>query len=157
MDIVFNCPHCNQDLAVDGTGAGSTLECPSCKHQISVPDATPDNIKVGHPADSSAAAKVEHHFSVPDHEGPAELLIKEQKPKETGPLRDEDRKLRTRTIKHGECIEVGKDIFDDVITKFIQKVGEEHIVSLHPIAYSHIDIVTQKLQTDYGVIILYRG
>ena len=29
MDIVFNCPNCDQELAVDSTGAGSNIECPS--------------------------------------------------------------------------------------------------------------------------------
>jgi phage FluMu protein Com len=37
MDIRFNCPHCNQHLAVDESGAGMTVNCPSCKEQIEIP------------------------------------------------------------------------------------------------------------------------
>ena len=42
MDIVFNCPHCEQELAVDNSGAGSEIQCPSCGAKIMIPaEATP--------------------------------------------------------------------------------------------------------------------
>jgi hypothetical protein len=37
MDIHFNCPRCNQHLAVDRAGAGMTVNCPNCKGQIEIP------------------------------------------------------------------------------------------------------------------------
>ena len=37
MDIVFNCPHCEQELAVDSSGAGSEIQCPSCGEKIMIP------------------------------------------------------------------------------------------------------------------------
>ena len=37
MDIVFNCPNCEQELAVDQSGAGSQIECPSCGETITIP------------------------------------------------------------------------------------------------------------------------
>jgi len=30
MEIIFNCPHCDQELAVDSEGAGSEIKCPTC-------------------------------------------------------------------------------------------------------------------------------
>ena len=36
-DIEFNCPHCNQTLTVEETGAGMVLQCPSCHEQLIVP------------------------------------------------------------------------------------------------------------------------
>src|SRR5262249_25095823 len=37
MDISFNCPHCNQHLAVDESGAGMTVSCPNCNERIVIP------------------------------------------------------------------------------------------------------------------------
>ena len=37
MDISFNCPHCSQHLAVDESGAGTTVNCPGCNQQIEIP------------------------------------------------------------------------------------------------------------------------
>jgi len=37
MDIVFNCPNCEQELAVDSSGAGTNIECPSCHETITIP------------------------------------------------------------------------------------------------------------------------
>jgi len=39
MPIVFRCGHCNQKLSVTGRKAGRTVTCPSCQHEITVPDA----------------------------------------------------------------------------------------------------------------------
>jgi hypothetical protein len=36
-------------------------------------------------------------------------------------------------------------------------VGEPNIVSVSPMTYTHIDLVSQKLITDYAVMIVYRG
>lgn len=62
MDINFNCPRCGQNIAIDEKGAGTTVECPSCNAQISVP-ATPSakpsplsRSSVVTPAAASAAA-----------------------------------------------------------------------------------------------------
>jgi membrane protein YdbS with pleckstrin-like domain/DNA-directed RNA polymerase subunit RPC12/RpoP len=37
MDISFNCPLCNQHLAVDQAGAGMTVNCPNCNERIVIP------------------------------------------------------------------------------------------------------------------------
>lgn len=105
---------------------------------------------------SSAAAHVEMHLKVPVHEGPAASLIEKPKP----PLEvaaKGDKKMRVKTIRHTDCIEVGHDKFDEFVSVFLQKVGEDNLVSVTPLTYTHLDIGSQKILTDYAVMIVYRG
>jgi len=168
MDIIFNCPKCEQELAVDSTGAGSEISCPSCAEKIVIPAAsrppsTPLPVPPHDPAHpinpiaSSAAARVEMHLKVPVHsKAPENLIEKSNKPLEVA-AKESDKKLKVKTIRHTDCIEVGHDRFDEVVTSFLQRVGETHIVSVTPMTYTHLDIGSQKLMTDYAVMVLYRG
>ena len=170
MDIIFDCPKCNQELAVDSSGAGSELSCPSCGEKIVVPPAaagraggpasTPSDQAPGHLVSSmasSAAAKVEMHLKVPVHKGPSELLIEKPKPTLEVAAKESDRKMRVKTIRHTDCIEVGHDKFDEVVTGFLQRIGEVNVISINSLTYTHIDIGSQKLLTDYAVLVVYRG
>ena len=108
------------------------------------------------PIASSAAAREEHHFKVPVHEGPSESLI--EKPLPTLEVAKEgDKTLRIRCIKRTECIEVGKDKFEQVVTDFLAKIGEENLVSIHTINYNHIDMGTRAILIDFGVMIIFKG
>jgi DNA-directed RNA polymerase subunit RPC12/RpoP len=167
MDIIFNCPKCEQELAVDSSGAGSEITCPSCSEKIVIPTASragsssalptqPDGAHPVNPIASSAAAKVEMHLKVPVHSTTASLIEKPNKPLEVA-AKESDRKLKVKTIRHTDCIEVGHDRFDEVVTGFLQKVGEPQIVSVTPMTYTHLDIGSQKLMTDYAVLVVYRG
>ncbi len=167
MDIIFNCPKCEQELAVDSTGAGSEITCPSCSEKIVIPAASRPASSVSVPRHdaanlmssmaSSAAAKVEMHLKVPVHsKAPENLIEKANKPLEIA-AKESDKKLKVKTIRHTDCVEVGHDRFDEVVTGFLQKVGESHIVSVNPMTYTHLDIGSQKLMTDYAVMVLYRG
>ena len=108
------------------------------------------------PIASSAAAKVELHLKVPTHKTTESLIAKPLVPLEAA-AKDTTKRIRTKTIRHTDCIEVGHDKFDEVITNFLGKVGEENIISLNTLNYSFLDIGTQKLLTDFGVLIVYRG
>jgi len=167
MDIIFNCPKCEQELAVDSAGAGSEISCPACSEKIVIPAAPKpkpvvpvvphDPAHPVNPISSSAAAKVEMHLKVPVHDKPtASLIEKPPVPLEVA-AKESDRKLKVKTIRHTDCIEVGHDKFDEVVTNFLQKVGETNIVSLTPMTYTHLDIGSQKLMTDYAVMVVYRG
>ena len=170
MDLIFNCPKCEQELAVDSSGAGSAIRCPSCGEAITIPiqesvvaasgvEGSPPGGE-GHPVSamaSSAAAKVEMHLRVPDHKTPtASLIEKPLAPLEVA-AKETDKKMRVKTIKHTDCIEVGHDKFDEMVSNFLIKIGESNIVSLTALTYTHLDIGTQKLLTDFGVMIVYRG
>ena len=169
MDIVFDCPNCEQELAVDSSGAGSDIECPSCHETITIPaqskkaaptPAAPEPPKVGvvpSAISTSAAAKVEMHLKVPVRDTPGERLIVKSKPPLDAIARGADKMLRSRTIRHSQCVESGHDNFDGVVSKFLNEVGEANIIGVHPISYTYLDITTQKLLTDFGVMVIYRG
>jgi len=44
-----------------------------------------------------------------------------------------------------------------VVTNFLGRVGEPNVISITTLSYTHLDIGTQKLLTDFGVMIVYRG
>ena len=167
MDIIFNCPKCEQELAVDSSGAGSEINCPSCSEKIVIPQtARPAPVAAAAPAgasshgsamSSSAAAKVEMHLKVPVHDKPtASLIEKPLVPLEVA-AKESDRKMKVKTIRHTDCVEVGHDKFDEMVTAFLQKIGEVNVVSITPMTYTHLDIGSQKLMTDYAVMVIYRG
>jgi hypothetical protein len=172
MDVIFNCPKCEQELAVDSTGVGSEINCTSCGEAIIIPKPESvvnrpgvDNAPSGargevHPVNaiaSSAAAKVEMHLRVPVRTAPTESLItKPLVPLEVA-AKSTDKKMRVRTIKHTDCIEVGHDKFDEVVSSFLEKTGEPNVISISTIVYTHLDIGTQKLLQDFGVMVVYRG
>lgn len=174
MDIVFNCPNCEQELAVDQSGAGSQIECPSCGESIVIPAAgkvttgplPPAPAPPGAPTatnptassiNTSAAAKVELHLKVPVRDTPAEPLIGKPKPPLEVVQRGAGKKLRIHTIRRASCIENGHDKFDEKVSEFLQHVGEGNIVSIHTINYEQFDVGIQKIMTDYGLIIIFRG
>jgi DNA-directed RNA polymerase subunit RPC12/RpoP len=173
MDVIFNCPKCEQELAVDSSGAGSEIDCPSCGESIVIPEPSmlpgsgiptlsPEQSGVrlapnpANPIAASAAAKVEMHLRVPSNKAPEVLIAKALAPLEVA-AKESDRKMRVKTIKHTDCVEVGHDKFDEVVTGFLGRVGETNIISITTLSYSHLDIGTQKLLTDFGVMIIYRG
>jgi hypothetical protein len=169
MDVIFNCPKCDQELAVDSSGAGSEIDCPSCGESIVIPApdsasrplmrAVPDNAGGGvpmNPISSSAAAKVEMHLRVPVHKTSEMLIEKPLAPLEFA-AKESDKKIKVKTIKHTDCIEVGHDKFDEVVSNFLSKVGETNVVNIATMTYTHLDIGSQKLLTDFAVMIVYRG
>src|SRR5262249_34758643 len=132
MDVIFNCPKCEQELAVDSSGAGSEINCPSCGELIVIPEphapaprpsagngnpvvAPPSGAQ--HAIASSAAAKVQMHLRVRSDKAAESLIAKPLAPLEVA-AKESDRKIRVKTIKHTDCIEVGHDKFDEVVSSF---------------------------------------
>jgi DNA-directed RNA polymerase subunit RPC12/RpoP len=167
MDIIFNCPNCDQELASDPSGAGSQIECPSCGEQITIPSsgkvttgslpAVPPPPAAASPITASAAAKVPLHLKVPVRDKPSESLIDKPKPPLEVVQKGAGKKLRIRSIRRAQCIENGHDYFDDRVTEFLNQVTETNLISVHPINYEHFDVAVQKIMTDYGVVVVYRG
>ena len=157
MDMTFSCPSCKQQLQAETSMAGSEIECPSCEARIVIPEANPMNIHVN-PIASSAAAKQEYHFSVPVHDAPAESLIqKPSRPLEAAAKDSTDKKLRIKCIRRTDCVEVGHDRFDEKVTEFLQAIGESNLVSITPLTYTHLDLGSRQLMTDFGVMIIFKG
>jgi len=171
MDVIFNCPKCEQELAVDSSGAGSEINCPACGETIVIPEPETVVARPGvepgagvtrveaHPINaiaSSAAAKVEMHLRVPSNKATESLIAKPLVPLEVA-SKSSDKVIRTKTIRHIDCVEVGHDKFDEVVSRFLGKVGEANVITINTLNYSFLDIGTQKLLTDFGVLIVYRG
>jgi DNA-directed RNA polymerase subunit RPC12/RpoP len=176
MEIIFNCPHCEQELSVDSAGAGSEIPCPTCGADIVIPEkparpapAVPAGGGGGAAAGedaprlapsaiaSSAAAKVEMHLKVPVHSTPGESLIKKSAVPLDAIAKGADKQIRIKTMRHDKCIESGHDKFDEMVSKILGQIGEPNIVGIHPINYEHFDVQTQKVMNDYGLVIIYRG
>ena len=163
MDIVFTCEKCNQELSVDESAAGMEIECPSCGQRLNVPGSPPPLAPAAsgalNPMASSAAARAEQpHFKVPNYDKapPTAAIEKALIPLEAA-AKITDKQIRVRTLRHSDHVEVGKDLFDDHVSIILQKIGEPNIISISPIAYTHLDLATRQWITDYGVIVVYRG
>ncbi len=168
MDIVFNCPNCDQELAVDQSGAGSQIDCPACGDRLTIPSSgkvttgslpavPPPPSPTASPIAASAAAKVPLHLKVPVRDTPGESLIDKPKPPLEVVQKGAGKKLRLHTIRRAACIESGHDKFDEKVTAFLQEVTETNLVAVHTISYEMFDVGIQKIMTDYGVLIIYRG
>ena len=170
MDIVFDCPNCSQELAVDSAGAGTEIECPSCGETITIPEKSTKPAPAGAPPAeapapslapsaiaSSAAAKVQMHLKVPVSDRPGASLIKKAAVPLAVTAKGGDKQIRVKTMRHDKCIESGHDKFDEMVTKVLDEIGESNIIGIHPINYEHFDVQTQKVMTDYGLTIIYRG
>jgi DNA-directed RNA polymerase subunit RPC12/RpoP len=168
MEIIFNCPNCEQELSVDAEGAGEQIKCPTCGENITIPEKSTkpalESRPMGTPGAgpvnaiaSSAAAKVELRLKVPVHATPGAPLIEKPKPPLEAIAKGADKKLRIHTMRRAQCIESGHDKFDEKVTMYLNEVGEANLIGIHPISYEIFDVGTQKVMVDFGVIIVYRG
>jgi len=158
MDIRFKCPNCNQELEVDASGAGSSIQCPACSNAITVPSAEGIAVVAAPAPTAEAPPHEEKHFSVPVHEHlDAELLIqKANRPLDVA-AKESDKMMRIKTFKRSDCVEVGHDRFDEIVTAFLQRVGQANVISLNPINYSYQELSTRTVMVDYGLMVVYRG
>ena len=158
MDIVFKCEHCNQELSVEESGAGVEIQCPSCGQTISVPLPDPSAPPPPDAGPPIAVPKEEKHFKVPTYDkAPPVAHIEKAKPPLEIAAKDTDKKIRVKTMRHSDHVEVGRDLFDDHVTEFLQKVGEANVVSIAPFSYTHMDLASRQWITDYGILVVYRG
>ena len=68
-----------------------------------------------------------------------------------------EKKIRVRTIRHSNCIEAGRDKFDEIVAEFLNEVGEANLIGVHPVGYTHFDVSIQKILEDYAIVVVYRG
>jgi hypothetical protein len=144
-------------MVVDSAGEGSDVECPGCGTTITIPRPSVTNIHVMNPIASSAAAKETKHFAVPVHEGHTEVLIEKALPPLEVTAKETDKKTKIKTIRHTDCIEVGHDRFDEIVSQFLAKIGHENIIAINTLNYTHMDMNTRQLMTDFGVMVVYKG
>ena len=169
MEIIFNCPHCEQELSVDAGGAGEEIKCPTCGETITIPEqstkvAPVDLPPIGTPGSgpvnaiaTSAAAKVELRLKVPVRATPAAPLIEKPKMPLDVVAKGADKKIRIHTMRRAQCMESGHDKFDEKVSQYLNEVGEANLIGIHPISYEIFDVGTQKVMVDFGVIIVFKG
>ena len=157
MDIVFKCPGCQQELEVESSAAGESIPCPSCSRTLSIPQPDPSNLKVGLASQASAAAREGKHFAVPVSQNPVQPLIKKDPNPPKTSAKEGARHLRIRSIRRLDCREVGQDRFDQTVSAVLAEIGDDHVVSVQPISYTYVEMGSQKILSDYGVIIVYKG
>jgi len=158
-DLNFDCPHCGQNLTIDETQSGEQIDCPTCSKSIEIPKPGEQNSEVIETKKPSPddTEPVEKKYSVPVHEGQPEILVKSKKKNES--IEEEsiegDGRICAKTIKRGDCIELGQDKFDEALNEFLGKLKREQILSVHPVNYAHYDPATQKYLDDYGAMVIY--
>lgn len=175
MDITFNCPHCRQEMSVDASASGSEVDCPTCNAKITIPEAEQEAsqetaqessqeseaariARAMNPINSSAAAKEHKQYAVPVHDAPSEALIKKANvPLEVAAKKSNEKTLHIKTIKRTDCVEVGHDRFDELVSQALSNIGESNIISVNTISYTHLDISTRALMVDYGVMLIYKA
>ena len=64
--------------------------------------------------------------------------------------------VRVKSFKRTEFIEIGRDRFDDAVSQALTAIGVENIISVLPLNYEHIDIASEKIVTDFGIIVVYK-
>ena len=156
-DLNFNCPLCGQNLTTDESLSGSEIECPSCNKPIQIPAAGDENVlKVESepPAEPVTQEPEPKKLAVPVNKGSTELLLKKESTKKEEEISG-DGKIRVKTIKRGDCIELGLDKFDEIVNQFLEKFTREQIISVQSVNYAHFDPTTQKYLDDYGALIVY--
>ena len=168
MDIVFNCPNCEQELAVDQSGGGTQIDCPACGENITIPatgkvttgplpSVTPPPAARGPSPAPAPAPKVPLNLKVPVRDKPSEVLVEKHKSVLEVVQKGAGKRLRIHTIRHASCVESGHDYFDDRVSEYLNQVGETNLIGVHTIGYEHFDVGVQKIMTDYGVLIVFRG
>jgi len=88
---------------------------------------------------------------------PGEVLIGKPRPPLEIVQKGAGKRLRIQTIRHASCVESGHDHFDERVSEFLQEVGETNLISVNVINYEHFDVGIQKVMTDYGVLVVFRG
>jgi hypothetical protein len=92
------------------------------------------------------------HFVVPqrDRKQPEKLLSKPVKSLELAAKQSGT--LRVKTFRRLDCVEGGKDVFDDVVGKFLTEVGEGNLVKMESFQYSR----GEAGALDHGLVVVYR-
>jgi hypothetical protein len=65
--------------------------------------------------------------------------------------------VRVKSFTRTECIEIGRDRFDEAVSEALTAIGAENIINIMPLNYEHIDIASEKVVTDFGIIVVYKA
>lgn len=164
MDINFACPNCDVLLTADNSMVGDEIQCPQCSLTFNVPEGTPiapapalDPVEEMLAASSVPEEKPRQRINLTlpsSAPGTSALIEKANKPLEVSAKLGIS--FVVRTIRRSECVVGGKDRFDDMVAEVLSGIGEEHLHSITPVSYSHLDRASSQVLSDYGVMIIYK-
>jgi len=159
MDIIFTCPNCRQELESDAGGTGTEIQCPECGFTLTIPEASPQNIKVT-PAISQPAAvaeKKEHRFVIPASGKKVKVEISRPRPSLEVAAKGTDKQPRIKTFLHSEYSARGAGAFDQAVSDFLHATGDGNIHAVMPVHYSHFDPESKQVLGDFGVVVYHRA
>jgi hypothetical protein len=131
MDLIFTCPNCRQELEADASGAGTEIACPECGSSLSIPEPTPQNIKVT-PAHAPAKAPPEKPLTIPKSDAKkARIEISRPTPSLEVAAKGVDRQPRIKTFLRTSYPSV--EAFDQAVSAFLLQCGEGHVHSVLPV------------------------
>jgi DNA-directed RNA polymerase subunit RPC12/RpoP len=139
MDLVFMCPNCKQELEADASGAGTEIECPECGFGLTIPEPTPQNIKVL-PAATHAPAPAERPLTLPKADTKkAKIEIRRPTPSLEVAAKGVDRRPRIKTFLRSSYPSV--EAFDQAVSEFLQHCGEAHVHAVLPVGGSESGVI----------------
>lgn len=163
MNIVINCPHCNQEMVIDDSGVGQNVPCPTCSKDFVIPQGRPEEeVMKEHAAKAATAStpaapkpeeKKEEKKPQLSKEEAAALLPGARK----GPSKNQSEEkpgIRMKCIQHHHCCDMGKDHFAETVEKTLEAIDPKDIINISPVAYSYKDSQGEMLQ-DFGVMVIY--
>jgi hypothetical protein len=93
---------------------------------------------------------------VPVRDAPSEVLVKARVKTDDEEEDGHEKKIRLKIFRHSDHVEVGVDNYEKDVAAFLNKIGEEDIISMTPLTYTHLDLGTEKLLQDYALQVIYR-
>jgi DNA-directed RNA polymerase subunit RPC12/RpoP len=161
MDIVFTCPSCRQELAVDEAGSGNEIECPECGNSIMIPEPSPANIRATPPPRTTQAVNTlggskERKHTIQVVHKPALAIERSAAPLDTE-AKGTGRKPMIKCFRRADFAAQGTDAFDKAVSQFLQGTDPANIHGVTPIQYSYVDAKSGHVLNDYGVLVYYKG
>ena len=158
MNIVINCPHCNQEMVIDDSGVGQSVPCPTCSKDFVIPQGRPEE-EVKKEREAAAATpkpeeKKEDKKPQMSKEELAALLPGAKKGGAKTEKKEDAPGFKVKTLQHHLCIDMGNDLFPKMAEDILNKIKREDLITCTPINYSYKNSGGDLIQ-DYGLVIVY--
>ena len=145
-------------MAIDDSGVGQTVPCPTCNKDFVIPQGRPEaEVKKEREAAAAAAKPAEKKEEEKPKMSKEELAALLPGAKKGGGKKEEKKDapgFKVKTFLHHLCIDMGNDLFPQMVEKALNEMKREDIINCTPISYSYKNSGGDIIQ-DYGVMIIY--
>jgi len=153
-DFTFNCPFCQLELSIDESGIGQEIECPGCKEVLIIPAPS---------GQTTVEAEEERAPFIPQGNLPEAKIIKNAA-KSLNIAAKTVEQHRVKTFRHHEHVRDGKDSFDETVSAFIGKLGDDKVIGLEVFQYTSLTVQkdgegkeTTVPTSEFGVLVHYKA